>query len=671
MRLASNDRPVFQCSVCRRTAPFSIRGICPAIGCDGELEQFVPPAADHDPDHYRNIYRSMYAVPLRSLEHTAQWANTEAARIQQEFIRGQVNVLSCSTTFELGVDVGELQAVMLRNMPPSTANYLQRAGRAGRRSGAAALVVTYAQRRSHDLTRFAEPEVMIAGQVRAPYIPLENERIDRRHAHSIAMAAFFWWLFETTGRIDRSAGEFFLGLDGNEPTARLVETFLTPVPEEVARSLSRVLPPEVAKAIDVDGGSWVGVLLDLLEEVRRELEDDVALLNKLAEDAWSSKREFLATRYRRVAKTLTGRRLLDILATRNVLPKYGFPVDTVSLRTEFGDGPRNIDLSRDLSQAIHEYAPDATVVAGGQLITSRGIYRMAGRDLEEFKYHVCDRCGAYRHGVEDAPVDCHKCGQVSATAPRTNTIPTYGFIADPKTTRPGSRPPERSWSGATHVLKESADATSALHKFTGGDLTIRVGPRGELIAVADGPRGLGYWICEWCGHGAAVAENLKKPPKHDNPMTGKPCEGFRRVLDLAHRYETDILTLSAPTSLGTNKEALLSVLYAVVEAACDSLEIARDDIGGSLTPTSADAWSLALFDRVPGGAGHVLNIAANIDEVLRVALQRVSVCECGPETSCYGCLRSYANQREHELLSRGAARDGLSRLLQGRSSDQS
>ena len=67
---------------------------------------------------------------------------TEAAAIQQQLIRGEINVLSCSTTFELGVDVGELQAVMLRNMPPSTANYLQRAGRAGRRSGAAALVVT-------------------------------------------------------------------------------------------------------------------------------------------------------------------------------------------------------------------------------------------------------------------------------------------------------------------------------------------------------------------------------------------------------------------------------------------------------------------------------------------------------------------------------------------------
>ncbi|WP_443987444.1 helicase-related protein, partial [Mycobacterium marinum] len=66
---------------------------------------------------------------------------------------GKVNVLSCSTTFELGVDVGELQSVVMRNMPPKTANYVQRAGRAGRRAASAALVVTYANRSAHDLAQ--------------------------------------------------------------------------------------------------------------------------------------------------------------------------------------------------------------------------------------------------------------------------------------------------------------------------------------------------------------------------------------------------------------------------------------------------------------------------------------------------------------------------------------
>ena len=109
-------------------------------------------------------------------------------------------------------------------------------------------------RRSHDLTRFAEPEIMITGAVRAPYVPLTNERIDRRHAHSVAMAAFFRWLFDNTGRIDRTAGEFFLSDSGQDPSVALVKNYLSPVPAALTGALTRILPPEVANDLDIVGG---------------------------------------------------------------------------------------------------------------------------------------------------------------------------------------------------------------------------------------------------------------------------------------------------------------------------------------------------------------------------------------------------------------------------------
>ena len=190
---------------------------------------------------------------MTAREHTAQLMSDEAADVQQQFVRGEVNVLSCSTTFELGVDVGELQSVVMRNMPPTTANYVQRAGRAGRRTESAALVLTYAQRRSHDLSRFQEPEVMVSGEVRSPYVPLGNERIDRRHAHSVALAAFFRDQKELTGETWSTAGEFFLGSPA--PVSR-VWPYLSPVPAGITESLRRVLPLDVQRQIGVDTGAW-------------------------------------------------------------------------------------------------------------------------------------------------------------------------------------------------------------------------------------------------------------------------------------------------------------------------------------------------------------------------------------------------------------------------------
>jgi hypothetical protein len=263
---------VWRCTLCRRLAPVSIRAVCPTMGCAGELQPWALPDPKIDQNHFRTLYREMNPVPLKVLEHTAQWTSERAAEIQQGFIRGEVNALSCSTTFELGVDVGELQAVVLRNMPPTTANYVQRAGRAGRRTDTAALVLTYAQRRSHDLTRFGEPERMIAGDVRAPYIPLENERLDRRHAHSVALAAFFRHHFRTSGTVWRRAGEFFRRTDAGPPPVDLVGEFLTPVPDGVLTSLRRVLPPTVQDEIGIDSGQWVTRLVELLRSVRDELQ---------------------------------------------------------------------------------------------------------------------------------------------------------------------------------------------------------------------------------------------------------------------------------------------------------------------------------------------------------------------------------------------------------------
>ena len=148
---SQHDTPLWQCNQCRNVSYLSLHNVCTTYGCQGELQLVTLATLNQTDNHYRHLYETLNPAAIAVEEHTAQWTAKEARNIQNQFVRGDVNVLSCSTTFELGVDVGDLQAVMMRNVPPATANYVQRAGRAGRRIDSAAFALTFAQRRSHDL----------------------------------------------------------------------------------------------------------------------------------------------------------------------------------------------------------------------------------------------------------------------------------------------------------------------------------------------------------------------------------------------------------------------------------------------------------------------------------------------------------------------------------------
>ena len=651
---------MWQCDVCRRLSAVSLRGVCPTLGCAGRL---VPARTDDD-EHYRALYRQTAPVSLTAREHTAQWTGLEASDIQQRFLAGEVNVLSCSTTFELGVDVGALSAVLLRNMPPSTASYIQRAGRAGRRSDTAALVLTFAQRRSHDLSRYQAPEAMLTGQVRAPYVPLGNPRIDRRHAHSVALAAFFRDAKDNGGQEWKTAGDFFLPAPGSrDAPCQWVRRFLNPVPAEVTDALLAILPAPAQARLGIAGGSWAAELCGLLDQVRAELTHDVAVFEERRREAFEARRSDLAARFERSINTLTRRPLLGFLANRNILPKYGFPVDTVELRTAHCDSQvgSRLELSRDLSVAIHEYAPGSELVAGGVLWRSAGIYRLPGRELITRSYTVCRGCQYYREGGEDLEPACTACGRPADGPVREYCVPEFGFVADPRTGKPGSVPPQRSWNGAVHVVSLGTElAETRWQAPTGALAWCHSGTRGRLVSLAEGPGGSGFLICDWCGWGGP--NHGRAPRSHVNPLRGKPCTGPLRWRSLAHTYETDILRLRLDAPGLDTRAQWHTILYALLEGAAEGLEISRGDIGGVVHAGADGSSGLVLFDTVPGGAGSVLRIASTLDQAVAAALRRVGACDCGLETSCYGCLRTPGNERHHEDLSRGAALTVLASL---------
>ena len=652
--------PVYRCSVCARTTMRSVFGVCPAMRCTGSLIPEPLAEVRQVSNHYAQLHTTMAPIPIRVQEHTAQWNALEAAEIQNEFVRGEVNVLSCSTTFELGVDVGELQSVLLRNIPPATANYVQRAGRAGRRSSSSALVVAFAQRRSHDLSRFQEPLEMISGVVTPPRIPLGNERIDRRHAHSVAFSSFFRSQWRAEGRQWRYAGDFFSPEDGAVDALGLLAEHLEQRPADIEDSLRRILPQSVQEEIGVESGAWIEGLLEHLDRVQLEVRQEVDFFEQARVRAFEGRKDRLAAQFGRVLSTIRKRDLLGFLGSRNVLPKYGFPADVVDLRTATSSSPvgLKLDLSRDLATAVYEYAPGAEIVAGGLLWRSAGVYRLPERDLVSGWFARCDACQFFEESLEELEPACPSCA--GSRRPMKYMIPEFGFIADKEPTKPSGAPPKRSWFGGTHFVSPGtvvdqgpADGEAPL------GVRLEASRGATLMAVSTSSSDQGYLICDWCGRG--LPTEGKTPKKHDHAWKGTECTGPLTRAALAHKYQTDVLTVEFRSGLLPDSNQAWSLLYGLLDAAATVLGISRDDIDGTLW-FSGSAPRLVLFDTVPGGAGCVLRIPARAGEIVKRASTKLATCECGIETSCYACLRSYRNSIRHDILSRGAAIELLERL---------
>ena len=275
------------------------------------------------------------------------------------------------------------------------------------------------------------------------------------------------------------------------------------------------------------------------------------------------------------------------------------------------------------------------------------------------------RLSHYRESPDDDldPV-CPACGTVQKGAIRSYWKPEFGFVALRQVRKPGMVAPKRSWHGATYVLARGAEEFENTWKLANGTATTWSGERGTLIAISEGRGDAGFRICQWCGWGTTAGG--KVPAAHPHLLKDGECTGPLAWKSLAHPYETDLLEITFdPIAAPRMSHAeWRSVLYALLEGASDCLDISRDDIDGTLYPKAGRQTSLVLFDTVPGGAGGALRIARAFPQVLDIALQRMDRCDCGKETSCYGCLRNFRNQSFHDQLRRGDALTFLSRLVE-------
>ena len=670
---------VLICSSCGYLNAETVRRIC--IRCHGICEEIE---SSEISERQRNYYHHLALqatsdeeypdpFPMRTLEHTAQISATDSANrerhFQDQFIPSgaeqenphecRVDILSVTTTMEMGIDIGDLTVVGLHNTPPTVANYQQRAGRAGRRSDGVATVLTYARDRSHDQYYYSRVAEIVTGDVRVPEVHLDNPVIAQRHIYALILQRFFLNRVQQEEANNLLAAFGSVGsFRGGEPSGlEQLRGLLTrgEFRNAIEESANRIVPNRTGKL-----AKWLDNLPEQIEQTLESVRDE--------ED------------------------LLEVLIRQGVLPRYAFPVDLVALWIEEPTRyNRGEEVQRDLQIALSEYAPDGEVVIDGQVYTSTGLYTpfVENPSYEaDSWFYECPDC-RYIQIAEQADVrpdwtTCPICmrqvegfqGRRPAPAIRPRGFRT-DWAAEPRKHRGESR--ERVGFTTIAQLHAGDTARNEGEQRCSGRLWIH-NRTGDLYVVNRGNpepnQEPGFWICSRCGRSLNSATANHAVPE----QVGHRCRGQaiqKSILLHGFRSDVALVAVELPATLDANpiyprgRAVWLSFGNALVRAAATYLQIDTNELAVGMRPWRHPDGQLMgevfLYDTLPNGAGYADEFVSNIEQILEVAYDICANCrntDC--ETACYRCLLDYGNQRNHALLNRHIATDLLDFIREGR-----
>ena len=747
--------PWAYCDRCRTTQrPVPGCGRCVQCGAD-DVVRAVDPDEDVVFVARKGYYRSTTTaarqddppMALLAAEHTAQLNAVREGEVYSEAERHELlfqdvdlgpddqgrrryalDVLSCTTTMEVGIDIGSLSGVALRNLPPARSNYQQRAGRAGRRGNAVATVVAFGSADSHDEHYFSQPAEMIRGAVVDPALTLSNRDITRRHLTAYLLQRYFHEEFPVVSPDDPANHSLFAALGpvdqflGDDPDGLTLTNFDAwlrrnegALRTDVDRWLPAALGPDDRNDL-LAGivGDTVGILalaLDVQSEPDLPAPSsadepaptaDTVPTDSAPEDA-PAEEEATATVEtddseqggRRAAQT----NLLDRLLYEGVLPKYAFPTDVAGFHvfdpnrsTPFRPAFEYVP-QQGLTSALSQYAPGKQLYIGNRRWTSGALYDAhpgslyAATSAHE-SYVECERCGYAEvcpSSNGHAP-DCPACGDPFSPSRRWIRPPGFAhpIYLDPDTTP--DAPFSQSYATRAKLAAPVRDGADAVPESVVNDRVSTWSVRDHLLVTNRGPEQMGYHLCVKCGRierSAQAHTDLAAPHEKPYPHRERECPGFlwrgvvlgttfvSDVLLLGFRLDPEVGVVLPPGSLGT-EVALRTVSEALALAACDVLQLEPGEIEAefrpAVAPTVQDEGAeveVYLYDTLPGGAGFSHRAGERISEVLDRALDRLDDCPEDCDASCYRCLRRFTNRFEHGRLDRHVGADLLRYLLHG------
>ncbi|GAA4847100.1 DEAD/DEAH box helicase [Luteimicrobium xylanilyticum] len=667
-------------------------------------------------DLYRDAGRQLAGLVAR--EHTAQVRAEIRQEREKQFRTGELKLLYCSPTMELGVDIASLNTVAMRNVPPTPANYAQRSGRAGR-SGQPAVVVTYcASGNAHDSYYFARSDQMVAGRVLPPRLDLANEDLVRSHVHSI-------WLACTHATLGTSMKEVVdVGQPGYPLRPGLKASFsdsdflsralaaarvvLKPLEHELVESpwwstgwlddVIAMAPDEFDRACD----RW----RTLDQTVRQEMDTayqqmtDVSLLKKDRQNAEMRQREASRQRDLLLNESDTFGQgdyyPYRYFASEGFLPGYSFPRLPLAAYVPGVRGAGATWLQRPRFLALREFGPNALVYHEGARyqVTRVNLPRDPHGDAVSTgnagsvtlsSVRICLSC-SYHHERQVGMDVCENCGAPLSEV--LNNLMLMQTVVTQRRDRISADEEERQRLGfamvTTYRFRPRGTAPASLYAqaVEAGVpvLDLRYGDAAELRVTNTGPRKRapgttpGFWIDtvkgKWLSDKRAAELDQPEADDDGESLLAEDVERKARVVP----YVEDRRNIAVVRwSERVEDNEAVTLMYAIERGIEATYQLEDSELTSEILSDGGKQGRFLLVEASEGGAGVLRRLHADRDALSDVARKALEIIHVDPDTGieradacvagCYRCLLTYGNQTDHESIDRRLAVVTLRRLF--------